>query len=116
APALTNLRKALEDCQRFAGFLRQKIEPMRPVQGADEHTSEESAGAAPAGAGAPAAIASRADAYRQLERVAAELERLEPHSPVPYLIRRAVKLGSMPFHVLIRELLRDEERLAQLGR
>ena len=35
------------------------------------------------------------------------LERLEPHSPIPYLIRRTVELGAMPFPQLMKALLVD---------
>jgi type VI secretion system ImpA family protein len=118
APALTNLSKALDDCQRFVAFVEQKIAPDRPPETTEADTTAPTEDGAPAAApgGTAGAIATRADAYRQLERVAAELEKLEPHSPIPYLVRRAVRLGAMPFHVLIREFLRDEAKLAELGR
>ena len=37
--------------------------------------------------------ASREEAYRQLLLIAEYLARTEPHSPVPYLIRRGVEWG-----------------------
>jgi predicted component of type VI protein secretion system len=40
--------------------------------------------------------------------VADLLERLEPHSPVPYLVRRAVALGSLPFPQLMKALIRED--------
>jgi len=36
------------------------------------------------------------------------LERMEPHSPVPYLIRRAVALGALPFPEMMKALMREE--------
>jgi type VI secretion system protein ImpA len=44
---------------------------------------------------------SREDAYAQLAEIADLLERQEPHSPVPYLIRCAVAWGSMSFAELV---------------
>jgi type VI secretion system protein ImpA len=37
---------------------------------------------------------------------------MEPHSPIPYLLERAVEMGRMPFPMLVKELIRD---MAQLG-
>jgi type VI secretion system protein ImpA len=53
-------------------------------------------------------IQSRTDAYRLLEIVADYLQRTEPHSPTPYLVRRAVGWGQMPLPDLMREVLREE--------
>ncbi len=58
---------------------------------------------APSGpAGAPT---SREDAYRQLLLIADYLARTEPHSPVPYLIKRAVEWGNKPLSELLAELI-----------
>ena len=51
-------------------------------------------------AGAPT---SREDAYRQLLLIADYLARTEPHSPVPYLIKRAVEWGNKPLSELLAE-------------
>ena len=58
----------------------------------------------------------RAEIYRQLEQSANVLRQLEPHSPIPYLIQRAVELGSMPFPQLIRALIREPNILSELNR
>lgn len=49
--------------------------------------------------------ASREEAYRQLLLIAEYLARTEPHSPVPYLIRRGVEWGSKPLSELLGELI-----------
>lgn len=51
---------------------------------------------------------SREDAYRQLTLIADYLARYEPHSPVPYLIQRALDWGRKPLPVLLRELTSGE--------
>ncbi len=54
-------------------------------------------------AGAPAG---RAEAYRQIIVAAEFLTALEPHSPVPYLLRRAASWGGMSLPELYAELQR----------
>lgn len=79
------------------------------------------AAAATAGAGAPAAARpteadSRDGLYAQLERIAAALRRVEPNSPVPFLVERCVKLGRLPFPEMIREMLKDRGAADDLDR
>ncbi|MBP5857777.1 type VI secretion system protein TssA [Marivibrio halodurans] len=67
------------------------------------------------GVGGP--IESRADAYRRLAEAADYLMRTEPHSPVPYLVRRAVVWGNMSFGELLVELMEnggDHQRVLRL--
>ncbi len=59
-------------------------------------------------------IQSRAEAYRLLENVADYLLQVEPHSPTPYLVRRAVSWGRMPLPELMQEVLREEGDLNRL--
>ncbi len=49
--------------------------------------------------------ANREEAYRQLLLIAEFLARTEPHSPVPYLIRRGVEWGNKPLSELLGELI-----------
>ena len=44
------------------------------------------------------------------------LRRLEPHSPIPYLLERAVTLGALSFPDLMKELVRDANVLAAMSR
>jgi type VI secretion system protein ImpA len=53
--------------------------------------------------GAP--IVSRAEAFQRLREAAEYLMRTEPHSPVPYLVRRAVSWEHMALGELLIELL-----------
>jgi type VI secretion system protein ImpA len=59
------------------------------------------------------AITSREDAYRMLEAVAAYLEKAEPHSPTPYLVKRAVTWGRMSLADLMQEVVREEGDIAR---
>ncbi len=53
----------------------------------------------------------RADAYRQLTEAANVLQRLEPHSPIPYMVHRAVQMGQMPFPKLMSQWVKEESTL-----
>jgi len=77
--------------------------PQRAAQGAQAAAQQAVAG-----------IQSRADAYRLLEEVAEYLHENDPHSPTPYLIRRAVSWGAMHFDELIPELVRDRGELSDI--
>ena len=58
-------------------------------------------------------ITSREDAYRMLEAVAAYLQKAEPHSPTPYLVKRAVTWGRMSLADLMQEVVREEGDIAR---
>jgi type VI secretion system protein ImpA len=61
-------------------------------------------------------IRSRGEAYRRLAEVADYLIRTEPHSPAPYLIRRAIAWGSMTLEQLLPELVANDATLKELER
>ncbi len=58
-------------------------------------------------------INSRQDAYRMLEAAAAYLQKTEPHSPTPYLVKWAVTWGQMSLADLMQEILREEGDLTR---
>ncbi len=64
-------------------------------------------------AAASGRIGSRAEAYQLLELAAAYLQRTEPHSPTPYLVKRAVTWGRLPLPELMQEVLREEGDLTR---
>ena len=61
-------------------------------------------------------IRTRAEAYQLLAEAADFLARTEPHSPTPYLVRRAVSWGSMPFDKLLTELVSNSGELIEIAR
>jgi type VI secretion system protein ImpA len=54
--------------------------------------------------------------YNRLREAADQLLRMEPHSPIPYLIRRAADLGQKPFPEMIKSFVRDDNLLRELRR
>jgi type VI secretion system protein ImpA len=59
-------------------------------------------------------VRTRAEAYEALEKLADFLEKTEPHSPTPYLIRRAVNWGRLPLPKLMEEIMREEGDLNRM--
>ncbi len=57
-------------------------------------------------------FANRHEAYALLSVIADYLAMTEPHSPTPYLLRRAVAWGNMPLHELLAELSQGRNDLA----
>jgi type VI secretion system protein ImpA len=105
-PELGEVSRALNDCLVLA---RQAL---ARKQGMDTGVpgEEGAAGSAtPGAAGGTAQVANREGVYREIDRLAGLLERLEPHSPVPMLLRRAIRLGPLKFHELVAVLTKDEK-------
>jgi type VI secretion system protein ImpA len=64
----------------------------------------------------PGVISSRDEAYRRLAEAAEYLCRMEPHSPAPYLVKRAIQWGNLSLPELLPELVRNQSELAELFR
>lgn len=109
APGLIDLRAAVEDCRKL-------VKQMLTQKGGEGGETSDGTGEGAANGGMAVKGGSREQAYRQLAQAAALLRQLEPHSPIPYLIQRAVELGSMPFPQLIRALIREQNVLHELNR
>lgn len=60
-------------------------------------------------------IQSREDAYTRLAEISEFLSQLEPHSPVPYLLQRAIAWGGMNLSELLPELLHDQVALKEVA-
>jgi type VI secretion system ImpA family protein len=114
APSLSAIRQALEECALLA---RKIAKDKGAVTSGAEPAAATDNKAAEAGPARPArAAATREDAYRQLAEAAALLKQLEPHSPIPYFVERAVAMGALPFPLMIRELIREQAVITELNR
>jgi type VI secretion system protein ImpA len=114
APSFSDVRKALEDCQTIAQWVHQ--ENAAGGGGAIADGAASGPLAASGGVAMAGGAMNRDATYDQLKRLAEALERVEPHSPVPYLIRRAVELRAIKFPDLVEELTKDPNVLAFLKR
>jgi type VI secretion system ImpA family protein len=126
APGLVHLREALGDIQGFVGaVLAQRSDTVQPEAPVSDRLpeAEDAAPSAPAqdsfltAGSSPSPriqIHSREEAYRLLMEIADYLFAVEPHSPTPYIVRRAASWGMMPLHKLLVELTKGNNDLATL--
>jgi type VI secretion system protein ImpA len=117
APGLMGIRGALNDCRMLGQQILQK-----KGGGTKPAAASPAAEAAP-GEPEPAPIAAvgpkpvtREDIYAEVAELAAKLQVIEPHSPIPYLLNRAVELGSQPFPELMKSLILNADVLKVLNR
>jgi type VI secretion system protein ImpA len=113
----SDLRKEMDELrQRVEGILSEKPAPPgkgRNAAPAGQAVSADSAGVGSAGApqsgggSLSADPENRADALRRLESIARFFQRTEPHSPVAYLVQRAVRWGEMPLESWLDEVISD---------
>lgn len=61
-------------------------------------------------------IRSRAEAYHRLSEAADYLLRTEPHSPAPYLVKRAVEWGNMSLFELFQQIIRNDGEMQEIDR
>jgi type VI secretion system protein ImpA len=115
-PGMSNLKKALDAVHTQVGKLleeKRKEEPDESdLAGADGVADGVSAGAG--GAAGTGPISGRSEALRRLSEIAVFFQRTEPHSPVSYLVQRAVSWGNMPLENWLQDVIKDENVLHQL--
>ncbi|MHC4216427.1 MAG: type VI secretion system protein TssA [Planctomycetota bacterium] len=123
SPSLKQFRDTLEDIYRMVNdFLMEKeedegdrmnseLEANHPERLATLNETEHSRNSP-----VSSSIRSRSDAYRMLSQAADYLLMHEPHSPTPYLVKRAVSWGNMTLNELLQELVSDENDLVQIYR
>src|SRR5262249_18925570 len=121
-PGLGRLKGSLEDMRSLVEkIVREKRltepDPVAQIEGSanDEGLfGARSSDEVSAGGGSAGVIRSRQDALRKLNEVAEYFSRTEPHSPVSYLVQRAIKWGSMPLDSWLEDVIKDENVLERL--
>lgn len=110
APGVTAVADALRSCKGRVGSVLKSRGVSTTAADADEAANGESGGASDSNSqgGSGGALRTREDAARRLREVAEFFRRTEPHSPVPYLIQRAIAWSQMSFEQLLGELVKDE--------
>lgn len=124
-PSLRELEKSLDGIRTLVDkILKEWLERDPPETGDDE--SGDSGEPSEAGeddemvlvkkgpAVAVGAIQNRKDALKRLEDIAKYFRENEPHSPVAYLVQRAVKWGNMPLEVWLQDVIKDEQMIYNL--
>src|SRR5262249_55572697 len=118
-PGLGNLRKTLDVMRTLLGNVVKETRSSAPgptdaPMGREAAAGENGDGAAEGGVHAVGPTRARQDAYRRLSEVAEYLRLNEPHSPVAYLVQRAIKWGEMPFDLWLEDVIKDGGVLGQL--
>jgi type VI secretion system protein ImpA len=117
APGLSQVRRALFECQDLAQYILKRKGPA-PVAAQEiaAEPAEAVEAAQPGGAPAARRPLTRDDLLARLADASAQLLQMEPHSPIAYLVQRAVKLARLPLPELMRVLVREPSVLSQLDR
>ena len=118
-PAVRLLKKALEDIS--AQVIRvveekRELEPDEIEEIVEEVVNEdgETVVVTKGPAVATGAIQNRQDALKRLAEISDYFRKNEPHSPISYLVQRAVKWGNMPLEVLLQDIIKDEGIIYQI--
>jgi type VI secretion system protein ImpA len=115
APPTSQVRDVLEEIQEVAGRFAPPPGPEVPEQDIASLPEEAELPAAPGGPGTAAGgavtpqggFASREDALRVLAQIAEFFQRTEPHSPLAYTLKDAVRRGRMTWPELLEEMVPD---------
>lgn len=119
-PGLGDLRKTLDGIRSLIGNIVKEKRVSEPYPGETEEARAVSANASDDtrsayGQSATAgSIKARQDAFKRLVEVADYFRMTEPHSPVAYLVERAIKWGQMPLEIWLEDVIKDGLVLGQL--
>lgn len=119
-PGLSNLTKAVDDVHSLVKKLLEEKRIEEPDPADDEIHAEGGAsengdaGSRASGVSVGGVVQNRNDALKRLAEIASFFQKTEPHSPVAYLVQRAVKWGNMPLDGWLRDVIKDESVLGSL--
>jgi type VI secretion system ImpA family protein len=128
APSVRSMREALSAVQGFISrVVQERVEkgelmveaaagPAKlPIASSSPSDTDLAPAAAPAVAqSGPRSVNSRNEAYQALRDASEYLLRTEPHSPVPYLVRRAISWGNLSLAELLEELLQKNNDVSTI--
>lgn len=107
SPPTSNIINTLTEILGAITHIARLKLPEENVEPADNTNMETEQVAGSAASIANQAVKSRDDAFRQLAQISDFFRRTEPHSPISYVIEKAVKWGNMSLAELIHELIPD---------
>lgn len=112
-PGLGELKKSLDLVRDLVDKTLKEKRAEEP-SAADVVTAEGEEGAVGGVPGVTGPIRSRQDALARLAQVADFFRRTEPHSPVSYLVQRAITWGQMPLDAWLADVIKDGTMLAAI--
>lgn len=116
-PGLGALKRTLDQVRTLVEkTVKEKriLEPDPSTDGELSADGQQQEGGASGPLGAVGPIRGRADALKRLAEVAYYFQTTEPHSPVAYLVQRAIKWGQMPLEVWLEDVIKDGTVLGHL--
>jgi type VI secretion system protein ImpA len=115
APGLLNLRDAIDELR---GLVADELSMLgvEPSPSGAESVITQATTESFLGNVADLRECNREELYTLLDQTAERLRGMEPHSPIPYLVKRAVRLGRLPFPALMKQVIREEATLSELNR
>ncbi len=115
AAELGEVSRALNDCLNLAKQALAKKGGAPGAAGTVDGTMVVADGSGAGGGGgtiiAMDPTAQRNAIYERIDQLADQLEKIDSHSPVPWLLRKAKKLGDMKFHDLVKKLTKNDNVL-----
>jgi type VI secretion system protein ImpA len=104
APPTSNIINTLEECLGTVNHIGKYKFPVEEIAEEGDNAKASSASSS-TGATISGPVTSREQAFRSLTDISEFFRKTEPHSPISYILARAVKWGDMPLDSLIRELI-----------
>ena len=115
-PGLGAIKKSMEDLRHLLeALLKEKrlLEP-DPVEVSPDAEAGEGAGESSSTGISSGPVRSRAEALKRLAEVADYFRKTEPHSPVAYLVQRAIRWGEMPLDSWLSDVVKDDNVLSAI--
>lgn len=119
-PGLGALKKSLEDVRALVERITKEKRVSEPdaieLSASADASANGDAEVLQTGAalGVGGAIRSRQEALRRLGEIADFFRQTEPHSPVSYLVQRAVRWGQMPLENWLQDVIKDDAVMSLL--
>ena len=113
-PGLGALKKSLDVIRTLVEKLVKEKRILEPDPVLDGSAAMGTGADGEGGLSGAGSLRGRAEALRQLAEVAQYFQRTEPHSPVAYLVQRAIKWGEMPLEVWLEDVIKDGAVLGHL--
>ncbi len=120
-PGLNELKKSLDEIQTLVKKLLEEKRAEEPDEAEEYAETGENDGDEAASTGRNGGISSvsgtiqnRKDALKRLSDLSDFFYKTEPHSPISYLIKRAVTWGEMPLERLLMDVIKDESVISEL--
>lgn len=113
SPPMGNIVNTLDDCESAVNHLFKERFLMMDTTNDEGGANETTGDSTKAPSAYQGAIKSREQAFQQLVQISEFFRATEPHSPISYVLKKAVKWGKMPLGDLIEELIPDQSAQEQ---